>query len=272
MLGASRTALAEARTRLTGLGASPAELGTLSEDLLAIVELLGHELPLRRTLADTAVENEAKSALVTGLFGDRISERTSQLLVEVVGLRWSRPGDLVDGLEALGVLASFLEADAEGTLDRVEDELFRFERILESETALRLALDDPSAQPAAKRQLLSSLLADKTAPATLRVVTAAAISPRRRTVAEALNEFSRLAADLRNRLNARVTAAVQPSQPQLDRLAQELSRLYGRQVGLRVEVDPQLLGGLVVRVGEEVLDASVVRRLDSARRQLADHI
>ncbi|MDX6215977.1 MAG: F-type H+-transporting ATPase subunit delta [Frankiales bacterium] len=271
MLGASRTALAEARTRLSGLGASPAELGTLSEELLAVVELLGRELPLRRTLADTAVEVDAKTALVTALLGDRVSAMTTQLLVEVVALRWSRPGDLVDGLEALGVTASFLQADGEGTLDRVEDELFRFERIVDSEADLRLALDDPNHDPAGKRRLLSALLGDKTTEATLRVIVAAA-GARRRSFAEALTEFARLAADLRNRLNARVTAAVQPSQPQLDRLAQELSRLYGRQVGLRVEVDPQLLGGLVVRVGEEVIDASVVRRLDGARRQLADHV
>ena len=271
MLGASRAALAEARTKLSALSASPAELGTLSDELLAVVQLLGHELPLRRTLADTAVESDAKASLVTTLFGSRVSAITSQLLVEVVGLRWSRPGDLVDGLEALGVLASFLQADAEGTLDQVEDELFRFERIVEGQTELRVALDNPNAAAEAKRGLLRALLADKATEVTLRVVTAAAVTPRR-TVGVALTEFSRLAAELRDRLNARVTAAVLPSQPQLDRLAQELSRLYGRQVGLRVEVDPQLLGGLVVRVGEEVLDASVVRRLDAARRQLADHV
>ena len=272
MLGASRAALAEARTKLSALSASPAELGTLSDELLAVVELLGQELPLRRTLADTAVENDAKASLVTTLFGGRVSALTAQLLGEVVGLRWSRPGDLVDGLEALGVLASFLQADAEGALDQVEDELFRFERIVEGQSELRVALDDANATPEAKRRLLQALLAGKATDVTLRVVTAAAVASRRRTVGVALADFSRLAAELRDRLNARVTAAVLPSQPQLDRLATELSRLYGRQVGLRVEVDPQLLGGLVVRVGEEVLDASVVRRLDAARRQLADHV
>jgi F-type H+-transporting ATPase subunit delta len=242
-----------------------------SDELYAVVGLLTAQGALRRALTDPAVEVDRRTTIVTNLLGKQIAKPTLNLVTTAVGLRWTQSRDLVDALEEIAVDAALAVAEAAGSLDEVEDELFRFERIVESEADLRLALDDPNHDPASKRQLLSALLSDKTTEATLRVIVAAA-GARRRSFAEALTEFARLAADLRNRLNARVTAAVQPSQPQLDRLAQELSRLYGRQVGLRVEVDPQLLGGLVVRVGEEVIDASVVRRLDGARRQLADHI
>lgn len=270
MLGASRTSLAGARERLTALAAQDTtDLGALSVDLFAVVELLGRELPLRRTLADTSVEAPAKSALLEALLRERVTPTTLAFLVELVSSRWSRPRDLVDAVETLAVLASFAQAGAEGSLDDVEDQVFRFARIIEREGALRDALSDPAAAAERKRELLAGLLSDKVGPIALRVITAAAVAAAgRRTVGEALDGFARLAADLRERLSARVTMAVRPDPDQLERLAQSLSRVYGKPIGLRVEVDPELLGGLVIRVGDEILDASITRRLDVARRGL----
>ena len=272
MLGASRTSLAQARTRLTELGLDAEQWGTLSDELLSVTALLVHELPLRRVLADSAVETQAKKALLENLLRDKVSGTTISFLAEVVGSRWSRQRDLVEALETLGVLASFEQAQADDQLDQVEDDLFRFGRILDDQTSLRDALSDRNQGDDAKRQLLAGLLEGKASPVTIRVVTAAATGTHRRTVAEALVQFSRLAAELRERLNARVTLAVPPTEAQLDRLAEELSQVYGKKIGLRVELDPQILGGLVIRVGDDVLDASIARRLDIARRSLTDHV
>ena len=275
MLGASRNSLAAARTRLAQLAqpAAGADLDALSNDLLGVAGLLVRELPLRRALADPSTEAEAKRALLDGLLGQRVGAPALDFLKELVAARWSRPGDLADALETLAVLACFEVALVQDSLDEVEDELFRFARIVDREPALRDALGDAWASEERKRALLSTLLGDKVNQVSLRVISAAAaVSVHRRTVGEALDQFSKLAAELRERLNARVTLAVEPSAEQLERLAEELARVFGRKIGLRVEIDPTILGGLVIRVGEQVLDASVVRRLDIARRGLTQAV
>lgn len=271
MLGASRSSLGTARTRLAQLAEqSGADLDALANDLLAVAGLLVRELPLRRALADPSTPAEAKAALLEGLLGQRVGAPALGFVKELVTARWSRPSDLADALETLAVLASFEQALAAGTLDEVEDDLFRFARIVEREGELREALEDDWADDSRKRALLDSLLAGKVGPITLRVITAAAlVSVRRRNVHDALEQFSRLAAELRERLNARVTVAVEPTPEQLERLGVELARVFGKKMGLRVEVDPQILGGVVVRVGDQVLDGSVARRLEIARRGLA---
>ncbi|HUR50924.1 MAG TPA: F0F1 ATP synthase subunit delta [Mycobacteriales bacterium] len=272
MLGASRSSLAAARTRLAELSQADAgvDLESLSTDLLAVTTLLVQELPLRRALAEGSTPTEAKAALLDGLLAERVSPAALSFLKDVVGSRWSRPGNLVDALETLGVLASFEQALTADALDEVEDELFRFARILEREGELRDLLQNPYQPDERKRSLLTELLGDKVNPVTLRVIVAAAtVSVRRRTVGEALDQFSQLAAELRERLNARVTLAVEPSPEQLERLGEELARVFGRTMGLRVEIDPSIVAGAVIRVGDQVLDASVARRLDIARRGLA---
>ena len=272
MLGASRTSLTQARTRLHELSStSPAEVGTLSTDLLGVVELLVRELPLRRALADPSTPVQAKTGLLGALLGDRVSPATLGFLTELVSSRWSRPRDLVDAVETLGVLAAFEQAQADGSLDDVEDELFRFSRIVERESALREVLGDQTQSTERRQALLTGLLDGKVSPVALRVIVAATLQTHgRRPLVEALDAFAKLAAELRERLNARVTVAVAPDPEQLERLAAGLGRVYGRPVGLRVEVDPELVGGLVIRIGEQILDASITRRLDLARRGLAE--
>jgi F-type H+-transporting ATPase subunit delta len=254
------------------LGLGSEQWGSFSDELFGVTALVGHELPLRRVLADSAVEPQAKAALLENLLGARVSGTTLSFLTEVVALRWSRQIDLLDALETLAALASFEQAQVDGSLDRVEDELFRFGRILDDQAALRDALGDRNNSDDVKRQLLTGLLQDKVSGVTLRLAIGAATGYRRRSVTDSLQEFSRLAADFRDRLNARVTVAVAPTEAQLEQLSEELKQLYGKQIGLRIELDPQILGGLVIRVGDEVLDASIARRLDIARRSLAEHV
>ena len=270
MLGASRTSLAQARQRLSELSSSAgADLGTVSSDLFAVVDLLARELPLRRALADPSREAAARQGLLAQLLGSKVSPASQAFLSDLVGARWSRPRDLVDAVETLAVLASFEEALAAGKLDDVEDALFRFSRVVERESGLREALSDHGQPAEGRRGLLAGLLEGKVDPIALRVISAAATATdRRRTVPEALDGFARLAAELRERLNARVTSAVMLTEEQQTRMAAGLSRLFGKTIGLRIEVDPTLRGGLVVRVEGQILDASITRRLDVARRGL----
>ena len=268
MQGASRTSLATAQARLAEL-VSDADAAVLSEDLFAVTRVLDGEPQLRRTLADSATPGAARADLAKGLLSGKVSDVALRLLAEVVAMRWSHPLDLVDSVEWLAAQASFEQAMKAGTLDEVEDQIFRFARIVDRERELRAALSDRNLPVERKRELLEGLLSGKVDPVSLRIITAAATNPGdRRTLETALASFSELSAKLRERVIAHVTTAVLPDQAQLDRLGATLGRIYGREMDLQVEVDPQLLGGVVVRIGDEVLDGSIANRLTRVRRDL----
>ena len=192
-----------------------------------------------------------------------------QVLQDAVAHRWSGSRDMVDGIEVLAVQARFLVAEADGTLDAVEDELFRFSRIVAHDAALRAVLTDRALEPERKTALLDGLLADKTQPATRSIISQLVLTPRGRTLEDGLAQYAALAADIRSRSVATVTSAVALDDAQQERLSAALAQSLGRSVQVQVEVDDTMLGGLVVRVGDEVIDGSTIHRLREARRALA---
>ena len=272
MQGASREAVGAVRERLTALRAElpdAAGMESVAEGLFSVVRLLDREGNLRRTLGDPALGNEAKTQLVDGLLGSQVEPLPLGLLKDVVALRWSSPRDLVDAVEVLAVTAVFLRAEADGTLDAVEDELFRFARTLSREPELRAVLTDRGLDVERKQALIDGLLDGKVQGGTKRIVQALVINPRGRTLEDGLEDYAGLAADVRSRTLATVTSAVVLDDDQRSRLASTLSAQLGREVQLQVEVDPKVVGGLVVRVGDEVIDGSTRRRLADARRSFS---
>jgi F-type H+-transporting ATPase subunit delta len=270
MQGASRSSLASLREALAGRsqGADAAELGALTDSLFAIVTLLANQSSLRRTLSDPAIEADAKVRVVDSLFASRIDAPALEVMRELARLRWSEPRDVVDAVEELAVEAALQQAEAEGVLDEVEDELFRFGRLVDREPQLRAALTDRNMPSDLRRQLLHRLLDGKVAKVSAALIERAVITPRGRTIEHVLEDYSDLAAKRRERLVAHVTSAVDLTDEQQTKLAQALKREFGHEVRLQVVVDPTLIGGLTVRVGDELIDGSVVRHLDAARRQL----
>ncbi len=101
-----------------------------------MVGLLGREHALRRALADPATPSEARGGLADRLFDGKIGRPALDVVSDMVKSRWSRAGDLLEGLESLARAAAFGVAEKDGSLDRVEDELFRFGRILDREPEL----------------------------------------------------------------------------------------------------------------------------------------
>jgi len=272
LAAASREALASAQARLTDLAAGlpdAAGIAGVADGLFAVVRLLDGAGQLRRTLADPTTPAQAKNALLDNLLGSQLDPLPMQLLQDTVAQRWSGARDLVDGIEVLAVQARFLVAQADGSLDEVEDELFRFARIVAHDPELRAVLTDRALDGDRKRELLEGLLADKVRPATLSIVLQLVLSPRGRTLENGLEDYAALAAGIRSRSVATVTSAVALDQEQQDRLAAALSRTLGRDVQVQVEVDSKVVGGLVVRVGDEVIDGSTLHRLREARRALA---
>ena len=267
---ASREALGAATARLDEHidTARAADLKRLSDDLFAVVGLLGREHALRRALADPATPSEARGGLADRLFDGKIGRPALDVVSDMVKSRWSRAGDLLEGLESLARAAAFGVAEKDGSLDRVEDELFRFGRVLDREPELSRLLSD-TATPVDKRLgLLRDVLGMKVASITATLLEQAVRNPRSRNLDVAAEELSELAAARRDRYVAHVRTPVRMTGEQEQRLTDTLTRLYGRPISLQVELDPDLLGGLVVRVGGELIDGSVAGRLAAARRAL----
>jgi F-type H+-transporting ATPase subunit delta len=268
LAAASRGALRTARKSLTDLAAElpdAAGIGGVSDGLFAVVRLLDGSGQLRRALGDPTTPREAKESLLDSLLGEQLEPLAMRVLKQAVVERWSSPRDLVDAVEVLAVQAAFLVAEADGTLDDVEDELFRFSRVVARDPQLRAVLTDRGLDNERKSALLTGLLGDRARPETLRLVTSLVSAPRGRTLEDGLAEYARLAAEIRERSVARVTSAVRLTDAQEERLAAALARTLGRQVQLQVDVDPTVLGGVVVRIGDEVIDGTTRHHLRAAR-------
>ncbi|TNY37001.1 F0F1 ATP synthase subunit delta [Thermomonospora catenispora] len=269
MLGAvGRASLAAARDSLEAV-IPTADLDTLGADLLAVLHLLDREHGLRRAVSDPAAAVGAKVDLVRGLLAGQISEAALTVVADVVRLRWSTPSQLTDALETLAVTAEAARAQAAGVLDDLEDELFRFSRVVEGEPRLRSALTDPALPADRKRALLAELLEGKVTPSTLRLVTEVVTYPRGRSLEGALSLLGKLVAQRRSRLVALVRSAVELSERQRTRLAAVLAAAYGQDVHLNIEIDPSVVGGLSIQIGDEIIDGTIAGRLDDVRRRLA---
>lgn len=269
MRGASRDSLAETRKALGALTSVPAtDVTALSDELSAVAVVLGGDVALRRMLTDPARTGADRANLLTALLSGKVGDQTVGLLAGAVRARWSQPRDLADAVDELATEAELVLAERAGALDDVEDDLFRFGRILAAEPKLAAGLSDriPAAQRTA---LVDSLLAGKATPSALRLIRRIAAAPRGRSPQNGVEELSRVVAAHRRQLTALVTAAVPLTEAQRVRLAGILARAYGRDVRLNLELDPTLIGGLTIRIGDEIIDGSVVNRLAEATRGFA---
>lgn len=268
--GATREALAALSQNLERLlaAASADQAAAVGDELFAVAELLDEQIGLRRALSDPALAADRKTGLVDAVLGSRLAASTLELVRDAATRRWSRMRDLGDAIEQLGVLARLVAADHAGQADEVDDELFRFGRILQDAPGLRDALANHALPSSNKVALMHALLDAKATPTTTALLSQLAAHPRGRTPEAGLAEYSEIAARRRRRLSAQVTSAIALTDAEKERLRTALADLYGHDVHLHTEVDPQVVGGLVVQIGDEVIDGSVVARLAQARHQV----
>jgi F-type H+-transporting ATPase subunit delta len=261
MRGISRSSIAELEERLEPLTASAQAAAALGDELFSVAGLLASQPGLRRAFGDPSRPAAARAG--------KVSAATAGIVADIAGARWSAPGDLTDATEQLAVQAIVASAEHASRLDELEDELFRFGRIVASQPELRIALTNPFVPAERKRQLVAGLLDGKATPETIKLASEAATNPLGRSLDISLEDYARLAARRRERLVAEVHVAVPLSDRQRERLAASLAATYGHQVHLNVVLDPRVAGGLTVRVGDELIDGSVTTRLAEAGRRLA---
>lgn len=252
-----------------GLFRRGTDLTGLATELYAIAELLTAQPRLRRTLADPASPAEGRSGLIGRLLQGQVSDTAGGIAEQAVALRWSSPWDLVDALETSGDEALLAAAERDDALDTVEDQLFRMERILDAQSDLSALLDEVSVAPERRIRLLDQVIGGKVHPVTQALVEHAVASERKRTAVLAIDALIEAAAARRDRSLARVVSAVELTDEQQARLSRALSKIYRRTVDVRFAVDPSIRGGLVVRVGDEVIDGTVAGRLNRIRTAFA---
>jgi F-type H+-transporting ATPase subunit delta len=164
--------------------------------------------------------------------------------------------------------ALFAVARAEGTLGDVEDELFRFSQTLQGNDELRDALTDARIPAARRQQIVEDLLGGKASSTTVALVSMVVGTGRARELPSIIERLVEMSAAEANKEVAEVRSAVPLTDDQRDRLAKALEDATGKQVEVKVVVDPSVLGGIVAQVGDTVIDGSVRRRLDQLKNAL----
>ena len=269
--GSSRQSLATARTKLdaTVKGASAQDAGAVAEDLFAVVAILDSSMALRRALTDSSREGGEKSSLVKELFGSKISSKSAELLADLATLRWSSPSDLADAIEQLAIEASASAANIAGELDRLEDELFTFAKVVASDAELRQSLSASKYSVEAKRSLVSNLMGSKISGSSSTLLGHLVAGLRGRNIESTIAFYSHATAARRNRVIALVRSAIALTSAQRDSLEKILTTKIGQPVRLNLEIDSMVMGGISIRFADELIDATIVNRLAEAGRSLA---
>lgn len=240
----------------------------LAEQLYSVADLLGRENSLRTSLADSGTPEDARRALVVSLLAGRVSADAVDLVALAASKRWSAADDLVIAIEALAAQVVFSRAQIDATLDSTEEEIFRFGRALDASAELQMALTDPALASSVKASIVDSLLAGRSTEATRQVLGYTVGHLHGVRIDAAIDELTQAAARQRQRVVAeiRVAAPLEPVQHQ--RLAAALGTMTGREVRLNVAIDPSVLGGVHVSIGDEIIDGTVATKLVQARRAL----
>jgi len=237
-------------------------------ELFKVVDLLDASPTVLRALADPAASSAAREGLVASLISPRVGTGTAEVVTAATRLHWSSPEQFADALERQAVRAELRLAEHGGGLEAVNEELFRFERIVAGDSGLRDAIENRNAPRELRERLVDQLLGGRVGAGTIRLAKRA-LSARRGKVSRTLEEYLELGAALAQRRIARVTVAQPLTDEQHRRLQAALTRLAETAVELQVEVDPQVLGGMRVQIGDQIIEGTVSGRLEDARRQIA---
>lgn len=269
--GSSRLSLVATRAQLEKLiSSSDASVASkVSADLLAIVTVLDSSIALRRALTDYARDAASKIELSKTVFSGVQSENAFTLLSTMVGLRWSSPRDLGDVLELLGVEAASVGVEKASQLDQLESELFAFAQIVAKNPELRATFALRSTSEVKKSDLVSALLSGKALQASIDLISFLVDHPRGRNLESGLNEFADVISARKARLIAHVMSANPLTSDQTTRLTSALTKMMGHEIRVNVSVEKEVVGGLSIRIADELIDGTLIARLAQADRLLA---
>jgi ATP synthase F0 subunit b/ATP synthase F1 delta subunit len=275
MRSASRHALADLSDRFSTIAKSLDNQGlsTVSAELVSVARMLDREIVVTRYLTVPAEDAAPRVRLIERLVSGKVADPTLDVLRAAVSERWSANSDLVDAIEHVSRLALLEAAEREGQVDEVEEQLFRFSRILDAQPRLAILLGDYVAPAEGRIALLRKVLDSSSG--SVNKIAVALLSQtvellRGEPAEEAMKFLAEVAVARRGEVVAQVSAAAGLSDAQRTRLTEVLSRIYGHPVTVQLEIDAELLGGLLISVGDEVVDGTLSSRLAAAEAQLPD--
>ena len=256
---------AQLPSELEGSATAASKLG---EELFGVAALLRSEPALRRIATDASIEPDAKADLAGNVFGGRAGRRQpSELVKSAVQRRWTAPRDLADVIEDLGVLATVRSAGDDGS--KISDELFEVRQAVDGANGLRNALSDPARSASDKAGLLRTPVRGQGPPGRRCCWSSRRSAGRHGAIDGALESFQHTAAHAVGEKIATVHTARELSDDERARLAEALGAQYDTAIHLQVVVDPDVVGGLRVEIGDDVIDGTVASKLEDAQRRLA---
>jgi ATP synthase F0 subunit b len=271
---ASRKSLADLVEKFDDVagGLDPDQLSALADDLASVAKLLSREAVLTRHLADPANNPAPKIGLLERVIEGKVGEPALEVLKAAVSGRWSTDSNLVDAVEHVARLALLVRAERDDVAGDVEEQLFRFSRILDSAPRLSTLLSEYSTPAEGRVKLLRDVLdsGSGTNPVAAALLSQTIELLRGERADDAVLDLAELAVARRGEVVAHVSAAAELSDAQRSRLTEVLTRVYGHPVSVQMQINPGLLGGLNIAVGDEVIDGTLSSKLASARTKLPD--
>ena len=271
LTGSSKASLAALRAALESAlkGQSKDQALSFASEISSAREALDSSSGLRRALTDPSRSDTAKAELVKDLFGKVVSPSALSLIQNATSLRWSAGSNLADALEVISIEALAISAEVAGESDALEGEILAVVRSIATSTELRQALNDPKYAVGAKQGLIASLFKSAISSSTAVTLEMMVASLRGRNVERTLAHYSHVILARKERTVAQVKSAVALDEQRLSRLSAVLEKALGRKIRVDVEVDPMVMGGISVRIGDELIDGTVINRLVEASRSLS---
>lgn len=272
MYAASRDALATIRSLAEQLIRESEQSVVVGQqmgaELFTIVELVEADRLTRVALADVSASPEQRKALMTRLIEGKVLPETLRVCQEAAARDWSNPADLRDGLVRTARSALLQAAELSNSLPQVEEELFRLSRTIKAHPGLEQALGDRQASADERRALLAQMLYGKVSAISEILASQAVARPQEGLVADDLDILSRQAAHETGRRVADVTTPVALTDAQREGLQAKLRDIYGIEVSIHEVVDRNIIGGVIIKVGNEIINGSLASKLESLRRSL----
>jgi F-type H+-transporting ATPase subunit b/F-type H+-transporting ATPase subunit delta len=248
-------------------------LSTLSSELVAVGRMLDQEIVVTRYLTVPAEDAAPRVRLIERVLSGKVGDATLDVLRTAVSERWSANSDLIDAIEHVSRQALLEVAEREDKVDEVEEQLFRFSRILDAQPRLGILLGDYAVPVEGRVELLRKVLdssSGRVNPIVVSLLTQTVELLRGQPAEEAIQFLAEVAVARRGEIVAQVGAAAELSEAQRTRLTEVLARIYGHPVTVQLQTDAELLGGLLIAVADEVIDGTLSSRLTAARAQLPD--
>ena len=232
-------------------------------ELFAVGRALHDSPALLRALGDDSADKKALTTLIDSVFGG-VQAGTKKLIHQLVDNPWSKPVDLLEGVEEIAIRLAATTASGD-----IAGELLSVDRVIKAQPNVQLALSGKRAPAEAKRAMVESLFGKKISAEALAIVLHLVIQPRNRRITESITRAAGIVCDQRGDGLAEVRVATAIGDQQVKTIATMLEAQYGRPHYIDQVVDQAMVGGIRIRVGDHVMDQSVATQLADMKRQLA---